>query len=49
VVRNAEIAKPVAARYAWADNPHGTLMNQDGLPAHPFRTDTWPGVTTGKR
>jgi sialate O-acetylesterase len=49
LVRSADVAKPVAARYAWADNPLGTLMNQDGLPAHPFRTDSWPGVTTGKR
>jgi sialate O-acetylesterase len=35
----------VAARYAWADNPLCNLYNQAGLPASPFRTDNWPGVT----
>ena len=41
---------PLAARYAWADNPEGcNLYNQAGLPAVPFRTDDWPGYTTGKR
>jgi len=24
------------------------LYNQAGLPASPFRTDDWPGVTLGK-
>jgi len=32
----------VAARYAWADNPAGAnLYNLEGLPASPFRTDSW--------
>ena len=36
------IAEPLAVRYAWADNPDGSnLCNADGLPASPFRTDTW--------
>jgi sialate O-acetylesterase len=35
-----EILKPVAVRYAWADNPEGAnLYNKEGLPASPFRTD----------
>jgi hypothetical protein len=38
--------KPV--RYAWADNPACNLANQAGLPAVPFRTDDWPGVTWPK-
>ena len=25
------------------------LYNKEGLPASPFRTDRWEGVTTGKR
>jgi sialate O-acetylesterase len=34
------ISKPVAVRYAWADNPEGAnLYNKEGLPASPFRTD----------
>jgi sialate O-acetylesterase len=47
VVRSAKVAQPVAVRYAWANNPEGcNLVNADGkLPASPFRTDDWPGVT----
>jgi len=39
---------PVAVRYAWADNPVCNLYSRDGLPATPFRTDDWQGVTFGK-
>ncbi len=36
------IERPVAVRYAWADNPEGSnLYNSEGLPASPFRTDDW--------
>ena len=45
VVASKDVAKPVAVRYAWADNPECNLTNKEGLPASPFRTDTWPGVT----
>ncbi|MDD5678674.1 MAG: sialate O-acetylesterase [Kiritimatiellae bacterium] len=44
-VRSANVPAPVAVRYAWADNPVCNLVNKDGLPASPFRTDDWPGVT----
>jgi len=33
------VSKPVAVRYAWANNPIGNLYNGAGLPANPFRTD----------
>jgi sialate O-acetylesterase len=33
------VPKPVAVRYAWADNPECNLTNKEGLPASPFRTD----------
>jgi sialate O-acetylesterase len=49
VVRSAKVAQPVAVRYAWADNPECSLYNKSGLPAVPFRTDDWPGVTEGKK
>ncbi len=49
VVHSNEVAKPTAVRYAWADNPVCNLCNQAGLPASPFRTDNWPGVTAGKK
>jgi sialate O-acetylesterase len=42
VVQSGEVAKPVAVRYAWDDNPEATLYNKAGLPASPFRTDEWP-------
>jgi sialate O-acetylesterase len=48
VVSNPETAAPVAVRYAWADSPPCNLFNKDGLPASPFRTDDWPGITAGK-
>lgn len=40
-LRSEKVAKPVAARYAWAANPTATLFNSAGLPASPFRTDDW--------
>ncbi|MGB9624270.1 MAG: sialate O-acetylesterase [Phycisphaerae bacterium] len=45
VVHSDKVARPVAVRYAWADNPECNLYNKAGLPASPFRTDDWPGVT----
>jgi len=41
VIWNDEVPAPVAARYAWADNPVCNLFNEEGLPASPFRTDDW--------
>ncbi|QKG52223.1 sialate O-acetylesterase [Hymenobacter sp. BRD67] len=49
VVQSSQVAAPVAVRYDWADNPTGNLYNTEGLPAVPFRTDTWPGITSGKK
>jgi sialate O-acetylesterase len=45
VVSSPEVPKPVAVRYAWADSPRCNLFNKDGLPASPFRSDDWPGIT----
>jgi len=45
VVSSPQVPKPVAVRYAWADNPPCTFYNAADLPASPFRTDTWPGIT----
>ena len=42
IVWGEDIESPVAVRYAWADNPEGAnLFNKEGLPASPFRTDSW--------
>lgn len=49
VVRSDKVAKPVAVRYGWAHNPPTNLYNKAGLPAAPFRTDEWKGVTADAR
>ncbi len=41
IVTSREIENPVAVRYGWAKNPPVNLYNKAGLPASPFRTDTW--------
>lgn len=48
IIRCDEVPEPIAVRYAWADNPACNLYNGAGLPASPFRTDDWPGVTSPK-
>jgi sialate O-acetylesterase len=45
IVSSRDAPNPVAVRYAWADSPLCNLFNRDGLPASPFRTDDWPGIT----
>jgi sialate O-acetylesterase len=45
LVSSDKVPEPVAVRYAWADNPVCNLSNKEGLPASPFRTDDWPGLT----
>ena len=45
VVWSDEVPMPQAVRYAWADNPIANLYNGIGLPASPFRTDKWNGIT----
>jgi sialate O-acetylesterase len=48
-VSSSEVPKPVAVRYAWADNPVCNLYNKTDLPVTPFRTDDWKGVTDDVR
>ena len=43
-----DVPRPLAVRYAWANNPLGNLFNAAGLPASPFRTDSWQGITINK-
>lgn len=45
VVSHPAVPNPVAVRYGWADYPTGTLWSSNGLPASPFRTDTFPLTT----
>lgn len=50
VLDTSKISNPVAVRYGWADNPDDVnLYNKEGLPANPFRTDEWQGITYGKK
>ncbi len=49
VVSSPAVPNPKEVRYAWQSNPAATLFNGAGLPAVPFRTDTWPEVTEGHR
>jgi sialate O-acetylesterase len=41
VVSSPEVKDPVAVRYAWAGDPVSNLINKEGLPASPFRSDDW--------
>lgn len=45
LVSSPDVQSPVSVRYAWGDSPHCNLFNKEGLPASPFRTDDWPGIT----
>ena len=49
VVSSPSVPTPTQVRYAWQSNPAATLFNGAGLPAVPFRTDTWPGKTEEHR
>lgn len=41
LVHSPAVADPVAVRFAWSRAPHPNLFNAAGLPASPFRTDSW--------
>ena len=41
VVSSETYEWPTAVRYAWSDNPQCSLINREGFPACPFRTDSW--------
>ena len=45
ILQNDNVPEPVAVRYSWSNNPDGNLYNSAGLPASPFRTDTWKLTT----
>lgn len=50
VVSEAKVPSPQAVRYAWEEDPWwANLVNAEGLPASPFRTDNWEGITAGAR
>ncbi len=49
MLENDKVSDPVAVRYSWSNNPDGNLFNSFGLPASPFRTDSWKLTTEGAK
>jgi sialate O-acetylesterase len=47
-VSSDKVEKPIALRYAWANNPVCNLFSKDGLPVTPFRTDDFEMITKPK-
>jgi sialate O-acetylesterase len=41
VVSSPDVPAPVAVRYAWTNAPSANLYGDSGLPAAPFRSDSW--------
>jgi sialate O-acetylesterase len=44
----AEVPAPIAVRYAWANNPVCNVINREGLPLTPFRSDDFEMITKPK-
>lgn len=44
-VSSSQVKIPAAVRYAWANDPDCNLVNAQGIPASPFRTDKWKDIT----
>ena len=52
IVAWSDVSKPIAVRYAWANNParanlYSRTRSGELLPASPFRSDDWPGKSFG--
>lgn len=41
IANGTDVPAPVSVRYAWIRYPRCNLFNSEGLPAEPFRTDTY--------
>jgi sialate O-acetylesterase len=49
VLRSPAVPVPLAARYAWVNNPsEANVVCGDGLPLPPLRTDDWPLESAGR-
>jgi sialate O-acetylesterase len=45
-----QVKQPVAVRYAWTDSPiDANLFSKEGFPVNSFRSDSWKGLTDGKK
>ena len=45
VVQAREVASPTQVRFGWRNEANPNLVNKEGLPASPFKTDNWQGGT----
>ncbi|MDF1667788.1 MAG: sialate O-acetylesterase [Planctomycetota bacterium] len=43
-----QVPAPKSVRFGWKDTANPNLVNKEGLPASPFRTDQWPALTAGR-
>ena len=41
VVSSETVANPIAVRFGWHQSAEPNFVNKEGLPASPFRTDSW--------
>ena len=41
IVSSETVANPVAVRFGWHQSAEPNFVNKEGLPASPFRTDSW--------
>ncbi len=41
IVSSDAIANPIAVRFGWHQSAEPNFVNKEGLPASPFRTDSW--------
>jgi sialate O-acetylesterase len=45
VVGANEVTSPAQVRFSWHNLPNPNLVNKEGLPASPFKTNNWQGGT----
>ncbi|WP_020471763.1 sialate O-acetylesterase [Zavarzinella formosa] len=45
IVSSKEVTKPTQVRFGWSNIANPNLSNKEGLPASPFQTKDWKGVT----
>ena len=48
IVSSPDVKNPVEVRFAWNDSDQPNLVNAQGLPASPFRTDDFPLISEGR-
>lgn len=48
IVESEQVTAPQAVRFAFRDTPDANLVNRRGLPASPFRTDSYPLLSSGR-